>query len=509
MFKKTVFILIIISILLSLCVISSTAILDESTNQRVSEPETFASPLTGIGKRFEDGIIEPVLNAENLDISISSFLFSENEQENVYDLSFLYNGDSFSLSGYLIPAKFNNYYNDHFLLSPTSFTSVSEEEYEFTKVLIAFNANEHDLLPPNQYMIGQTVITIWLTEQSSGDLLMWQVLIPAQVCSNTFSSNSLDITEENENLTVLANEYFFAEENSISVEINKEDFDLDAAAIAAGTFINADDPALSADQLSLNDVIVSRSEASATNNPYYAQGIPNYIFQTANNQWRKGGSTNNSSLKYISYSFYGPNTTAIYTHIMLLEVYGNMQADNPIIQSGQTLYTANYFMQMKIVATSTVIYNGSEYNLMLGGEEMIKIQDPVIKIEKSGNYAGHCVYKNLPSGLGRKGASTARLLQVSFREVLNNNWTLGNIAYNIVSYVPSLTIAFGEPAEWNPIASEQLNNYTKIIGTQEETMDGYIYRFGDFFNQRTWFAAPTQSVAGRITWSAVYEGSFT
>ena len=194
---------------------------------------------------------------------------------------------------------------------------------------------------------------------------------------------------------------------------------------------------------------------------------------------------------------------------MLIELYGQMQQDDPIVHEGQTLYTANYFTQMKILATSTVLYNGSTYSLMLGGEEMIKIQNPQLEIKKSGSYANHCVYKNQPGGLGRKGSSAASLLSILFKEVAVSNWSLGSTLYNIASYVGGLTIAFGANAQWNPVAASQLNNYGKIIGSQTATMDGYIYRYGDYLNQTTWFAAPTQSVAGRITWTATYEGSFT
>ena len=270
MLKKISCILITISMLLSVCIVSSSATTSKNMNKCISDPVTFVSSLTGDGKRFEDGIIQPVLSTIDLDISLSSFIFRENAQESVYDVSFLYDDNNFLISGYLIPAKFNNYYNDHFLLSPVSFTS-SSEEYEFTKVLVAFNANEHDLLPPNQYMAGQTVITIWLTEKSTGDLLMWQVLVPSQTHS-AFIAGNLDITEENQNLIASANEYFFAENTSISVEITKEEYDRDAAAIVAGTYVNEDDPALLTNQPVVNLPVVSDNRPSQTASPNILSG---------------------------------------------------------------------------------------------------------------------------------------------------------------------------------------------------------------------------------------------
>lgn len=163
---------------------------------------------------------------------------------------------------------------------------------------------------------------------------------------------------------------------------------------------------------------------------------------------------------------------------------------------------------MKILATSTVIYNGSAYSLMLSGEEMIRIQYPSIEIAKDGTSANQCVYRNEPSGLGRSRGSSATLSSVLFREVISSSWELDSSFFNILSYISDAHMSFGNPAEWNPVAAEQLTNYRKIIGSQKITMNGYLYRNGDFLSQRTWFAAPSTAKAAQITWSATYEGSF-
>lgn len=492
MLKKSFIVFLVCSIICSIFGISSLAISFDEPELATSIAADIFSSLSGSGIRFSSGVVSPVQSSSEVALSLSSFSLRQNSVSSVYELSFSYAGKVIQSTGRFIAARFNNYDGQHFLFAPSTFYS---DGLSFTKIALAFSANEHDLLPTNQHMINSPVFTIYLTEDATGALLMFQVAIP----NSSFTPTSISISERTDTLVSSANEYFFAQQDSISFELTKDQYENNIVTLENESVLSSD-LLLPSDSLSASN--------GSEDNPYYDQGIPNYIFETANQRWRKGQALFSSSLMYISYSFYGQNTTNVYTYFMLLEVYGNVTSGSTLTQGNITLRTASGFAQMKILATSTVIYNGSTYSLMLGGEEMIRIQNPSIEISKDGSYANQCVYRNEPSGLGRSGSSSATLSSVLFREVISSSWELGSSFFNILSYISDAHMSFGNPAEWNPVAAEQLTNYRKIIGSQKITMNGYLYRTGDFLSQRTWFAAPSPATAAQITWSAVYEGSF-
>lgn len=178
------------------------------------EPVVFAAALSGEGKRFPGGKLDPALAEETgTDPVIFDFTFGETAEKDQYRFSFRFADHGFSSVGYLIPARFNNYGRDHFLLSPVSVES-DTGEYTVSKILLAFHANLHDLRSENTQMTGHTVATVWITEAATGDVYEFQLLLPDADETTRIQKQLSVVWEATDELREAADEYFFAKEKS-------------------------------------------------------------------------------------------------------------------------------------------------------------------------------------------------------------------------------------------------------------------------------------------------------
>lgn len=290
MLKKSFIFFLVCSIICSIFGSSSLAISFNESESAASITADIFSSLSGSGIRFSSGVVSPVQSSSEATLSLSSFSLRQNSISSVYELSFAYAGKVIQSTGRFIAARFNNYDGQHFLFAPSTFCG---DGLSFTKISLAFSANEHDLLPINQHMINSPVFTIYLTEDATGALLMFQVAVP----NSSFTPTCVSISDRTETLISSANEYFFAQQDSISFELTKDQYE-----DSMTTMATLDKKSVLSSDLPLPST--SSSSPNATeDNPYYDQGIPNYIFETANQIWRKGQALFSSSLMYISIPF--------------------------------------------------------------------------------------------------------------------------------------------------------------------------------------------------------------
>ena len=120
-------------------------------------------------------------------------------------LKYEYENTEYIIDCYMVKAKLNNVYNDHYLFSTIDFY---DEIYDVVSIFFTTNANDHDLLPVNRVkMAGNTVLTIIMKNKQTSDLIYWQTSLNAvtrQVLN--FAVNQDDDIVKN------ANEFYYLNE---------------------------------------------------------------------------------------------------------------------------------------------------------------------------------------------------------------------------------------------------------------------------------------------------------
>lgn len=378
--------------------------------------------------------------------------------KNSYEVSFIYKGEQVTAYGYLIPAAFNNNNHTDLLFAPIDFKS---SNFNFTNILIQLNPKEYDLYPVNSDLVGKPIINIAITDKNTGDLVAWQ--FPLTGYSKNLTYDNFNISERIEPLVLAANEFYYIKDNMFTLTLTEEEIE----------------------QSSTSDVTpkIDVTPLSATN-PYYSNwGIPNYVFQSASSSLKKGGSSTDSSIKYAAYSFVRTGTTAIWTHIIVYEVFTTTKPTTTETYNNKTLYISAREVEMKILANSTVSYYQNDYSIV--DSLWARLSNPWIEIQKSGSYSNHVVYKNQINANGKKSGSG--VLSVLFREVILSNWTLGSIFYNLLQYTGSSSYTIGSTVTFIPDATQQQSHYGKALGSIKFTYDGYLNSVGNYLNQTTTF----------------------
>lgn len=444
-----------------------------------------------LGKIFPNGKNTEVTSKDQMDTSIENVVIDMN-----YGLSFSHADEKYSMSLTPLLSKANNAMHDHFIFAASN---LSCSKFTIINISMTYNATVDDLMPANCDLLTKTVLSIIVTENSSGDVYYWQgeLLASNSLLRNAFSTvqttmltDATSMSPETESsLRQVANEFYYSNVPCQSFTLTEDDFN---EMLKVATESQSDSPT---------------PQSAGTHNPLYnLYNVPDSVFTSVTDKWSNGVLISNER-SYYAYSSTKYGSSNIYTRIMIVSFTSSNTSNGYVY--GDDMYQAERKLQVEVEANETVVYYPSQelFDLLLGGNDSVSL-NPSIELKKRGNDKSHVVVSRNYNGEGLYGSSTASGVASILIDVIDDYLVSGAIGYTKdileISGIEPGSYFFGGYKMYKETAELQTTFYGIAMGGMEVKMEGFIRSPGHYYNVICEFNASTQSTAQNTTWVLHY-----